>query len=1039
MDTSILLKEFKTALQQEINYIKDKGGDAKFVLRNGQLVDNYGGKFIYEFITETPIELDDDTPINIRYGNELVSGSIISINGLKVLLGLNEDIGGKIPEIMITASAYFLLELLQERINDIESKKLSFNTDMALKTFGFQNSSADHDRNFLTSFNDFPVSEEQKDALAQALGSEVTFIWGPPGTGKTTTLSYLANEFLLRANSVLIVSHTNVAIDNALEFITKILKKRNAKEYFDGQVLRIGSSQNKDFFRGYPELSLDYWIEEKSKELNKELEKLEWELEKEQKILDELQGILRIFSDIDDIEKKINNLKQVISKTTDEIVNMKRRINEKKKKIAETQNRLQKAKDTNLIGRFLMGLNPTKLERLIDELGSTYKEENTRLLCLLDHLKIEQSNITDAQEKYKQCKNRLTELSDKGIVLDKGKIQERIDRQKKVVGQINQKIDKIKTTIQKLAQKIIQSAKLIGTTITKGYLNLDIYQRSFDVTVIDEASMAPLPALFFNCGLANSKVIIIGDFRQLGPIAVADDELSQKWLRRDIFEVSGIREKINKGKKEERLAILREQRRMPKEVANLINKPIYDNKLITKEKPRKEAKEEQEIFTKEPFPGEKIALCDTSEFNPWCVKSSVRNSPFNVYNAFLSIHLAEQALANGVKDIAIITPYRSQTNLIHKLVVDKLLNNETFENVQLASVHRFQGREAGLIIFDLVEGPMRNIRWLSGPFNSEAMRVINVAITRTRAKIIFIANLDYLKKKLDKQSILRQILEDVQKNHHIVNTQEFFPFIRIPVKKTESIKLDDAVPYFCNQTYFYKAFQNDLSQAEKKVVIVSPFITQNRLASFEAIFRDLHSKDVKTFIFTKPFKEQGLSRDYEREITGNLKELDIELIQKPLSHEKLAIIDDKTIWHGSLNILSHKNTSELMIRFTTKSNKVSSETLKLCGINIDKVIEESIIDEKIKKLNKKGVGFCLKGHPLVIKRGSYGLFLSCSKFPECRETMEVPINVVAEIFGKDYLYCEKCGSLMSIRYNRKRKRRFLGCSKYPDCHFTRPL
>lgn len=167
--------------------------------------------------------------------------------------------------------------------------------------------------------------------------------------------------------------------------------------------------------------------------------------------------------------------------------------------------------------------------------------------------------------------------------------------------------------------------------------------------------------------------------------------------------------------------------------------------------------------------------------------------------------------------------------------------------------------------------------------------------------------------------------------------------------------------------------------------------------------------------------------------------MDIELIPKPLSHEKLAVIDDKIIWHGSLNILSHKNTSELMIRFTTKDSKVSNETLKLCGINTEKIIEESIIDEKIKKLSKEGVGFCPKGHPLAIKRGSYGLFLSCSKFPDCRETMDVPIEIIAEIFGKDYLYCEKHGLPMKIRFNRKRKSRFLGCPKYPECRFTRPL
>jgi len=334
---------------------------------------------------------------------------------------------------------------------------------------------------------------------------------------------------------------------------------------------------------------------------------------------------------------------------------------------------------------------------------------------------------------------------------------------------------------------------------------------------------------------------------------------------------------------------------------------------------------------------------------------------------------------------------------------------------------------------------MRDIKWLGGGFDSEAMRLVNVAITRARAKIVFIANLKYLKTKLRSVSILRQILEDVEVNHPIINTQEFFPFIKIPVERVESIKLDDAVPQFCNQTFFYKAFQNDLSQAEDKVVIISPFITQNRIASFEAIFRELHQKGVRTFIITKPFKEQGLSQDLGREIAENLRRLTIELIIKPLSHEKLAVVDGKIIWHGSLNILSHKNTSELMVRFTTRESKFSDETLKLCGINIEKIVEENIIEKRVQELNKRGVGFCSRGHPLAIRRSPHGLFLSCTKFPSCRETMQPTLDLIGEVFGKNYLRCENCGAPMQIKFNPKRKSRFLGCSKYPDCRFTRPL
>lgn len=277
MDVTSLLKEFNQAIGEEINYIKESGGDKKIILHNGQLVNNSGGKFIYEFVTDSPLELEDDTPVSIRYGGESINGGIVAVNGLNVLIGLNNNLGEKIPEVTLSINAYFLLELLQKRLNEIECKKINFNFDIAMKALGFQNGLVGKDFSFLTPFSDLKllISEEQKNALALSLGSEITFIWGPPGTGKTTTLSYLVNELLSREKSILLVSHTNVAIDNALEQTAKILEKKNDQKYFNGLILRIGNSQDENYFNRFPELDLSHWVEKKGEELNKKLLELE--------------------------------------------------------------------------------------------------------------------------------------------------------------------------------------------------------------------------------------------------------------------------------------------------------------------------------------------------------------------------------------------------------------------------------------------------------------------------------------------------------------------------------------------------------------------------------------------------------------------------------------------------------------------------------------------------------------------------------------------------------------------------------------------
>jgi broad-specificity NMP kinase/DNA-directed RNA polymerase subunit RPC12/RpoP len=1039
MDKSSLLQEFKEALAQEIEHIKKTGGDSKFILRDGSLVNDYGGKFIYEFITDVPIEIDDDTPVNIKYGDKSINGSIISINGLKVLVNLDENIGNKIPEIIIIVSPYYLLEILQERIDDINSKKISFNDDIAMKVFGFSESNTSEDYNFITQFSkiNLPISNEQKNVLAKCLGSEVTFIWGPPGTGKTTVLSYLANELLLRNYNILITSHTNIAIDNALEKIAKILKEGKDRSYFNGEILRIGNPTDKNLFEAYPELNIDYWVEKRSQELTERLKKLEEILIKETDQLNKFKSIIEIFGYLEENEKKIDSIKSNIKRTKQNLLHIRDNISKLKEKIKDTKNKLEKAKNADLLSRLLKGLNQKKLEKLLVELSSSFKKEKTRLLQLRLELKDQIKNLHVFENERNTFYNKLLELFNNKNILKKEEILREIENRQSVIKGLNKQIEDIKVAIQQIEHDCISNAKLIGTTITRGYLNPDIYNKKFDVVIVDEASMAPPPSLFFNCGLAKSKVIIIGDFRQLSPIATANHDLVNKWLKRNIFEIAGIQQKIDEGIEGKKLVVLKKQRRMPKEIAKLVKAVIYNGILETETKPHNEAQREIEVITKSPFSGEKVILCDTSEFNPWCTKSPILNSKFNVYNSLLAVYLAEQASVNGVENVVILTPYRAQNRLIFKLLSDMSLER----NILASSVHRFQGKECDLVIFDLVEGPFEEIKWLGGGFNTEAMRLINVAITRTKAKIIFVANLQYLKKKLKDNSILKKIIENVEKNYCVISSQTFFKFEKASPQKNKFSRLtiDKTLSQFYDQASFYEAFKKDLLIAEDEVIIYSPFITKSRLVYFEAVFRELSNKGIEIFIITKPFKEQKLSQDFANELVDELKKLNINIIHKPLCHEKLAVIDNKIVWFGSLNILSHKNTSELMIRFTTTENRFSQEILKLCDINPKKIIENKNINEKITKLNKESLGFCSKGHPLVIRQGSYGIFLSCREFPRCKEKKQPSLDIIAKIFGERYLYCENCGSKLVIKFNRKRKRQFLSCPRYPQCIFTREI
>ena len=76
---------------------------------------------------------------------------------------------------------------------------------------------------------------------------------------------------------------------------------------------------------------------------------------------------------------------------------------------------------------------------------------------------------------------------------------------------------------------------------------------------------------------------------------------------------------------------------------------------------------------------------------------------------------------------------------------------------------------------------------------------------------------------------------------------------------------------------------------------------------------------------------------------------------------------------------------------------------------------------------------------LVIRKGRYGEFISCSNFPKCKysrnmEGKEDDKGAQAETTDE---VCDKCGSPMVIKQSRRGK--FLACSAYPKCKNAKPL
>jgi DNA topoisomerase-1 len=81
------------------------------------------------------------------------------------------------------------------------------------------------------------------------------------------------------------------------------------------------------------------------------------------------------------------------------------------------------------------------------------------------------------------------------------------------------------------------------------------------------------------------------------------------------------------------------------------------------------------------------------------------------------------------------------------------------------------------------------------------------------------------------------------------------------------------------------------------------------------------------------------------------------------------------------------------------------------------------------------------GSPMVIKWGRNGSFLACQAYPECRNTKEITRNADGsiEIVREETTdqKCETCGAAMVVK--RGRFGPFLACSRYPECTNTQPI
>lgn len=174
---------------------------------------------------------------------------------------------------------------------------------------------------------------------------------------------------------------------------------------------------------------------------------------------------------------------------------------------------------------------------------------------------------------------------------------------------------------------------------------------------------------------------------------------------------------------------------------------------------------------------------------------------------------------------------------------------------------------------------------------------------------------------------------------------------------------------------FYPAFLRDLARARESVVIFSPFATSAGTSRWVNPVRAALARGVRVRILTRPPGEPGGgTTDEVGELVRVLRDLGIAVDLRARMHEKIAILDSRILWHGSLNILSHRDTHESMLRIVSPA--ACSQFAWLVSTPAGRRDDAPALDARENPECPKCSG------PTVWNNGRYGTYFECED-PDC--------------------------------------------------------
>jgi DNA polymerase III delta prime subunit len=1069
---------FEKALRLLIQDVKRRGAGAQTIaLEEGQRIRLDGAEHAYRFRWQGDEELFEGAAVEIIADGKAIPGKIVSLGASELVVDAESDLGPTIRSCVLRIDNTAMLVALADRMasiavaqgvgrssvgpsagagraagkvaksgsarnahrapeRDTESARTireagPFNPDMAdgvLRNAGPADAPVVPVQRALVA----DLNEAQGKAVQAALSSPISYIWGPPGTGKTQTLSAVIRALFAAEKRALVCSNTNQAVDQVLAKLCDVLTEGGRRSPGDvealreGWIVRVGAIAADGPLAPWTDwLSLAGVTARKTQDLQTQIAALEQQAALiERRVLPARQTV-QAYQDLDRAIAAEAVAERAATEASENASARRRALDEAQARLSALQTELKAFDDAGAVRRaFMRGRAKIDADlRAVQSALPAAREASDRAASAAASATTMQLEAWRARE--------IAAVATAGN--DREAARRAVEAAEAELGPIRTSIGDLRRQVEEIAKTVLTQARVVGATATKLFLSPQTFG-SFAAVIIDEASMLIPPALYNAAGLATERVTVSGDFRQLSPIVPTNEGCLKEELGRDVFSLAGIQRDFDAKKRDlKRTTLLVEQHRMADPICRLLSQPMYRGLLRTS--PQRKKPERQ---APAPFGGP-LTIVDTSTLGPVAARDA-RGSWANLMSALtvrnICRHLSEAGFAKDRHGVGAIVPYAGQRKLIQRM-----LDDASLDTITAGTVHRYQGDEKRLIVVDLVDGLGRRLPGLwhqADQPTDEGAKLFNVAISRAKDHLVIVGDLAWLDRKLPATALLRQWLHQMQDLGNVVDARSILAMWPMAEDlrrygTTLAVDLDAARTGIFDEKDFLAVVQLDMARAKHGIAIWSAFVTPQGVARIADLLRARVRSGVKVRCVVRPPEQNGtIGEEAWAEGIRALEGVGAKIDIRASMHEKVVLIDDDTAWLGSLNLLSHAgHTREVMLRVDGKQTAL-------------------------------GVAAFMAADPRASAERAAGIAYE-QENPECEECRGRTRFIIAKNGGR-FWSCQPCGWTRDARTGREgrrggdrggqeagpacplcgqptRKRQgrfgtFWGCSAYPQCNGT---